>query len=208
MRVKHFINRHKGAAFAFVLGLMMAYQNFTFGPWIYLSLHGTYGFLWLFKDRIYPDKQWEQEVSLPTGLLGFEVISLYWIAPFILISSRAEPATPLVAAAVAICVLGVFLHFSSDAPRYYTLKYNPGLISEGFFARCRNTNYLGEILICFAFSMLTSSWIPFAILGGFIAGVFIPNMLRKDKSLGRYPDFQTYKACSGLLIPKLTKPPT
>ena len=143
MKIKHFINLHKGATFLFVLGLMIVYQNFTFGPWIYLSLHGTYGMLWLLKDRIYPDKQWEREVSWPTGVLGFGVISLYWVAPFILISSRIEPALPLIAAAVAICIVGIFLHYSSDAQKYYTLKYKSGLIAEGFFARCRNTNYLG-----------------------------------------------------------------
>ena len=203
MKIKHFINLHKGATPVFVLGLMIAYQNFTVGPWVYLSLHGTYGILWLLKDRIYPDRQWEQEVPLLTGVLGFGVISLYWIAPFILISSRIEPALPLIAAAVAICILGIFLHYSSDAQKYYTLKYRYGLIEEGFFARCRNTNYLGEILIYFAFAMLVSSWIPFAVLGGFIAGVFIPNMLRKDRSLQRYPGFESYKARSGLLLPRL-----
>jgi hypothetical protein len=40
-------------------------------------------------------------------------------------------------------------------------------------------------------------------LGGFIAGVFIPNMLKKDRSLSRYPEFDAYKAKSGLLLPKL-----
>jgi steroid 5-alpha reductase family enzyme len=203
MKIKRFINLHKGATFLFVLGLMIAYQNFTFGPWIYLSLHGTYGILWLLKDRIYPDKQWEQEVSWSTGVLGFGVISLYWVAPFILISSRLEPALPLIAAAVAICIVGIFLHYSSDAQKHYTLKYKSGLITEGFFARCRNTNYLGEILIYLAFAMIASSWIPFVILGGFTAGIFIPNMLKKDKSLERYPDFESYKARSGLLLPKL-----
>jgi len=42
-------------------------------------------------------------------------------------------------------------------------------------------------------------------LGGFIAGVFIPNMLKKDRSLSRYPEFDAYKANSGLLLPKLIK---
>ncbi|HEY9769471.1 MAG TPA: hypothetical protein V6C71_13410 [Coleofasciculaceae cyanobacterium] len=50
MKVKHIINLHKGTTFIFVLGLMLAYQNFTLGPWVYLALHGTYGFLWLLKD--------------------------------------------------------------------------------------------------------------------------------------------------------------
>ncbi|MDJ1184899.1 DUF1295 domain-containing protein [Roseofilum casamattae] len=203
MKVKHFVNLHKGTTFIFVLGLMIAYQNFTLGPWVYLALHGTYGFLWLLKDRLYPDKQWEREVPLWTGAIGLVVISLYWVAPFILISNQVEPALPLVAAAIALYTLGIFLHYSSDAQKYYTLKYKTGLITEGFFARCRNTNYLGEIAIYLAFAMLVMHWLPYAILGGFVASVFVPNMLKKDQSLSRYPEFEMYKANSGLLFPKL-----
>lgn len=203
MKTKYFINLHKGTTFIFVLSLMLAYQNFTLGPWVYLALHGTYGFLWLLKDRLYRDQQWEQEISWQLGLVGFGIVSLYWVAPFILISSRVEPALPLVAAAIALNILGVFLHYVSDAQKYYTLKYKTGLITEGFFARCRNTNYLGEILIYLAFAMLAMHWLPFVILGGFIAGIFIPNMLKKDRSLSRYPEFEVYKANSGLLFPKL-----
>ena len=145
--------------------------------------------MWLLKDRIYPDKQWEQEVSLGTSLIVFGTVNLYWIAPFILISSGVEPPLPLVGAAIAINILGVFLHYGSDAKKYYTLKYKSGLITEGFFARCRNPNYLGEILIYLAFAILTMHWLPFVILGGFIAGIFIPNMRKKDQSLSRYPEF-------------------
>jgi protein-S-isoprenylcysteine O-methyltransferase Ste14 len=99
--------------------------------------------------------------------------------------------------------MGVLLHFGSDAQKYFTLKYRTGLITEGFFLRCRNPNYLGEILIYLGFAIVTQSWIPFAILGAFVAGVFVPNMLKKDLSLSRYPEFAAYKQNSGLLIPKL-----
>ena len=109
----------------------------------------------------------------------------------------------MVAVAISLNILGVFLHFSSDAQKYYTLKYHSGLITEGFFARCRNTNYLGEILIYVAFAMLAQHWLPFVILGLFIAMVFVPNMVKKDKSLARYPEFEDYKANSGLILPKL-----
>jgi len=190
MKAKHAINLHKALTFIVILGLMVAYQNFTTGSWVYLALHGTYGILWLFKDRIYPDKQWEQELSLGMGIFTFLLIGLYWVAPFILISSGTEPSPPLIAAAIAINLIGVFLHYSSDAQKYYTLKYRPGLVNEGFFARCRNTNYLGEILIYLGFALLVQHWLPFVILGFFTIAVFIPNMLKKAKSLSRYPEFE------------------
>ena len=206
MKAKHVINLHKGLTFLVVLGLMFAYQNFTLGPWVYLSVHGTYGLLWLLKDRLYPDKQWEQEIPLSLGIFAFMLANLYWVAPFILISSRTVPSLPLVSAAISLNILGVFLHYVSDAQKYYTLKYRPGLITEGLFARCRNTNYLGEVLIYGSFAMLTQHWLPFLILFGFVAGVFVPNMLKKDKSLSRYPEFAAYKERSGLLLPRLFVP--
>jgi steroid 5-alpha reductase family enzyme len=203
MKVKHIINLHKGTTFPVVLGLMFAYNNFTLGAWIYLALHGTYGFLWLLKDRIYPDKQWEQEISVVQAITGFPIICLYWVAPFILISSGSIPPLYLIWLAVSLNIVGVFLHFTSDAQKYYTLKYHPGSIDEGFFARCRNTNYLGESLIYLSFAMLAQHWLPFLILGGFVGFMFIPNMLKKDKSLARYPEFADYQASSGLFFPKL-----
>ncbi|HEY9883970.1 MAG TPA: DUF1295 domain-containing protein [Thermosynechococcaceae cyanobacterium] len=203
MKIKHAINLHKGLTAAIVVGLMLAYQNFTLGPWIYLALHGSYGFLWLLKDRLYPDKQWEQVIPLGTGVFTFALLGLYWVPPFLLISRGTVPPLPLVAGAIALNILGVFLHFVSDAQKYYTLKYRAGLITEGLFARCRNTNYLGEVLIYLSFALLAQHWLPFAILALFISLVFVPNMLKKDRSLSRYPDFATYQARSGLLLPQL-----
>lgn len=208
MKVKHAINLSKALTFLVVLGLMVGYQNFTIGPWVYLSLHGTYGMLWLLKDRIFPDKQWEQEIPISQGIFIFILVCLYWVAPFILISSGTVPPLPLVAAAISLNILGVFLHFASDAQKYFTLKYRPGLITEGFFARSRNTNYLGEILIYGSFAMLTQHWLPFLILFGFVAGIFVPNMRKKDGSLSRYPEFADYKSHSGLLLPLLFVPTT
>ncbi|MEO1428932.1 MAG: DUF1295 domain-containing protein [Cyanobacteria bacterium J06633_8] len=203
MKIKYSINLHKGSTSIFVLALMIIYQNFTIGAWVYLALHGTYGILWLLKDRIYPDKQWEQEFPLTTGIFVFFLTCLYWVAPFILISSKTIPSPPLIAFSISINILGLFLHYSSDAQKYYTLKYKSGLITEGFFARCRNTNYLGEIFIYLSFALLVQHWLPFVILGLFATLIFIPNMLKKDKSLSRYPEFEEYKANSGLLLPKL-----
>jgi protein-S-isoprenylcysteine O-methyltransferase Ste14 len=203
MKIKYAINLHKGLTGFFVLGLMLIYHNFTLGPWVYLALHGTYGILWLLKDQILPDKQWEQEVSIPQIISIFFLVSVYWVAPFILISSGTVPPIPLVAVAISLNIFGVFLHFASDTQKFYTLKYKQGLITEGFFARCRNTNYLGEILIYTSFALLTQHWLPFLILGCFFTFVFLPNMRKKDQSLSRYSEFDEYKNHSGFLFPGL-----
>jgi steroid 5-alpha reductase family enzyme len=159
--------------------------------------------MWLIKDRLYPDQQWEKEISVVMGIFTFIVLGLYWVAPFIIISGNVTATAPLISVAIAINIIGVLLHYGSDAQKYFTLKYREGLITEGFFSRSRNPNYLGEILIYLSFALLAQHWLPFLILGGFVAGIFIPNMRKKDQSLSRYPEFDAYKANSGLLLPKL-----
>jgi len=203
MQTRNVINLHKALTPVAVIALMMFYGNFSIAAWIYLSLHGTYGILWLLKDRLYPDRQWEQAITWPAALAGMVVLSLYWVAPLLLIASGVEPPAPLIAAAISLNILGVFLHYGSDAQKHFTLKYKSGLITEGFFARCRNTNYLGEILIYFSFAMLAMHWLPYVILAGFVLVLFLPNMRRKDASLSRHQEFESYRQHSGLLLPRL-----
>jgi protein-S-isoprenylcysteine O-methyltransferase Ste14 len=113
------------------------------------------------------------------------------------------PGEMIIAGAVALNMFGSVLHFGSDAQKYFTLKYKPGLITEGFFARCRNPNYVGELMIYVGFAMLSMSWMGYIGIGLFFIFVFIPGMIKKDKSLSRYPEFTAYKKRSGLLLPKI-----
>lgn len=203
IKIRHTINLHKALTSLVVVLLMLLYHNFSLGPWVYLALHANYGLIWLVKDKLYPDKQFEQELPLFANVTTFLLLLLYWVPPFLLIRSGVIPPLPIVAIAISLNLWGIFLHYASDAQKYFTLKYQPGLISEGLFARCRNTNYLGEILIYSSFALLSMHWQSFLILAGFVAGIFVPNMLKKDRSLSRYPEFAAYKARSGLIIPKL-----
>ncbi len=203
MKLKYAINLHKGTTAFFVIALMLAYHNFSVTAWVYLALHGSYGFMWLFKGRVFPDRQWEEKVSIPYGLLAFSALGLYWIAPVYIVYYRIEPQAWVIGAAVTLNVMGTLLHFGSDAQKHYTLINKRGLITDGFFARCRNTNYLGELMRYCGFAVLTVSWIGFIGITLFFVAVFIPNMLKKDKSLSRYPEFAEYKRRSGLFIPKL-----
>lgn len=203
MRIKYPINLHKGMTAPVVVGLMIWYDNFSTGAWIYLALHGSYGLLWLFKSRTYPDPKWEEKVSVPYAILVFLALGLYWIAPYILTSQHKIPPDAMLAGAVALNMFGMVLHYGSDAQKYFTLKYKPGLITEGFFARCRHTNYLGELLIYTGFAMLSMSWIGFIGVASFFAFVFIPGMLRKERSLSRYTEWADYKATTGFLWPRM-----
>tara|TARA_B100001287_G_scaffold255855_1_gene240277 strand:- start:172 stop:789 length:618 start_codon:yes stop_codon:yes gene_type:complete len=203
MKLNQVINLHKGLTLFIVLGMMFIYNNFSISAWIYLSLHGTYGILWLLKEKIFPDPYFKDEINNITAFIGFIFLGSYWVAPFILISSQKDIPNALIAFCISINILGVFLHFASDAQKYFTLKLKKELIKDGFFKSIRNTNYLGELLIYISFSILSMSFIPFLILGIFFFLVFIPRMLKKDKSLSKYKDFKEYKSKSGLIFPKI-----
>ena len=202
MKLKHIVNLHKGATAFVVAAMMFMYDNFSIGAWLYLGLHGTYGILWIMKDRIFPDRQWEKEVSIGYAVFAFCALLLYWVAPWLLISSHAEPSGPVVAGSVFLVVFGTMIHFASDAQKYFVLKIKPGLITDGFFARSRNTNYLGELSIYSGFALASCHWLGWLGITAFFLVEFIPNMIRKDKSLSRHPEFEAYKKKSGFFIPK------
>ena len=203
MKLNQIINLHKGLTIFVVAGLMMFYKNYSIAAWVYLSLHGTYGILWLLKEKIFPDPYFKEKINFITSITGFIFLGSYWIAPFILISSQRSVSSPIIAASISINIIGVFLHFASDAQKYFTLRIQKELIRDGFFKNIRNTNYLGEILIYLSFAILSMSYIPFAVLALFFFVVFLPRMIKKDKSLTKYSSFNEYKQISGLLLPKI-----
>tara|TARA_B100000900_G_C20439343_1_gene658361 strand:- start:342 stop:965 length:624 start_codon:yes stop_codon:yes gene_type:complete len=202
MKLNQVINLHKGLTIFVVLGLMIFYKNYSIAAWVYLSLHGTYGILWLLKEKIFPDPYFREKLNFLTSITGFIFLGSYWIAPFILISSQRTVPFPIIAACISINIIGVFLHFASDSQKYFTLRIKKDLIEDGFFKNIRNTNYLGEILIYLSFAILSMSFIPFVIFALFFFVVFLPRMLKKDKSLTKYSSFKEYKQNSGLLLPK------
>jgi steroid 5-alpha reductase family enzyme len=186
---------------------MMAYFNQWHNPtaWVYLALHGTYGILWVLKSRIFPDKNWEQPASLWWGVfVAWAGLTLYWIPPFLLMANNSQAPGWLLGLAVSMNIFGVFLHFTADMQKYIALSLKPGrLITDGMMARVRNINYFGEFLIYASFAALVQMWVAFLPLFLFILTYWTPNMLRKDKSLARYPEFAEYKKRSKLFIPFL-----
>ena len=58
--------------------LMIYFNNYSKGAYIYLSLHGTYGLIWLLKDMTFPDKSMHVKTCLlPAGAL-ISLLLLYW----------------------------------------------------------------------------------------------------------------------------------
>jgi steroid 5-alpha reductase family enzyme len=203
MRQRHFIDSHKAVTGLFVLLLIALYgqwQNPT--AWVYLTLHGTYGILWVLKSRVFPDKNWEQPATWRFALMAWGGLSVYWVAPWLLTSQGVQAPPWYLAACISLCIFGVFLHFVSDMQKYLWLKLRPGeLLTEGLWARVRNPNYFGELLIYLSFALLAMHWLPILLLAAFVILYWLPNMRRKDASLARYPEFTEYKRRARLFIP-------
>lgn len=206
MKTSDFINAHKILVIPVVLGLMWFYNNWSASAFIYLGLHGTYSLLWLIKHRLYPDNRFATPQPFLIGAFFiFLPLAGYYIAPFLLISRHIEVPPALIGLVLFLYIMGIFLHYVSDAQKYYTLRLRRGLIDDGLFARTRNPNYLGEILIYTAYATMAMHWLPFAVLAAWVFGFFVRNMLAKDKSLSRHPGFAAYRTRSGLLIPKFVR---
>ena len=209
MKQKHFIDIHKGLNSIAILLLMYYFNSWNnLIAWIYLALHGTYGYLWILKSRIFPDKQWENKTNLSYGLFIWLGLSLYWISPYIIISGNSIlpfsiPIYPIyIFFCLTIYILGVFLHFTSDMQKFIQLKLKKGnLINDGMFRSLRNTNYLGELFIYLGFSLLALDWAPLIALLLFVTLIWIPNMYKKDISLSKYSDFKKYKSKTKKFIP-------
>jgi len=199
-----FINAHKILVTPVVFGLMWFYRNWSTEAFVYLALHGTYSLLWLLKQTYFPDRRFTERVPLRIGL-GFVFVPLagYYLAPYLLISRRLTLPPYIFAIVLFLYIAGIFFHYVSDAQKFYILREKKGLIEDGLFSRTRNPNYLGEIFIYFSFAIMSMHWIPFAVLGAWVFGFFVRNMLRKDRSLARHPGFAEYRSRTGLLFPRV-----
>ena len=211
LKQKYFIDIHKGIT-PLVIILLISYFN----AWnnieavVYLALHGSYGILWVTKSYLFPDRQWEKNTPVWYGIGIWLFLSLYWMSPYIISSGihfipfYIEESINIIF--IGLCIIlyifGVFLHFTSDMQKYIYLKINPGhLITDHMFARSRNTNYLGELCIYLGFTLLAKDYLPLIGLSIIIVFVWIPNMIKKDKSLSRYSEFSDYKKKSKSFFP-------
>ncbi len=203
MKLKAFIDWNKGITFIVLLGMIAYYKQWE-NPtaMIYLALHGTYGLMWVMKSRLFPDQQWEQKTPLWFGVTAWLALCLYWLPGWIITSQAIHAPAWLMAACVSIFIFGVFFHFTSDMQKHTSLELKPEtLITNKFFGLARNINYFGELLIYGAMAALAMTWIAFLPLVAFVIFYWTPNMIRKEKSLSRYPSFNEYKRKVSLFFP-------
>lgn len=196
------INLHKIITLFIVLGMMLYFDNFSTAAWIYMAIHGIYGYCWLMKDLAFRDHRWETRVSLFGAInLYWLLIGWYWLIPYLFFSTQANPSNFDLFFAVALHTLGVVLTVGADCQRHFTLKYRKGLMTGGLFKYTRNPNYLGEVMIYSSFAWLAGHWLAWCVVIYAVVSTFLPNMLQKDASISRHPGWDEYEAQSGLIIP-------
>lgn len=58
-------------------------------------------------------------------------------------------------------------------------------------------------MLYFSFALLAEHWLPWVVLAWVWLGVFLPNILGKEASMSRYPEWKAYKARTGILLPRV-----
>ncbi len=206
IRIAWVINLHKFLTPFVVALLMIEFRNYSTAAWVYLALHGSYGFCWLLKHAVFRDPKWETRATFGGALMVFMLLAAYWVAPYLLISdvlgsNRPAPSNWLIAFCIALFTLGLMIMVASDCQKRFTLRYRRALITDGMFRYVRHPNYLGEMMLYSAYALLVQHWIPWVILAYFWTTLFLVNMLMIESSISRYPEWEEYKARTGMLIP-------
>ncbi|MGB7982496.1 MAG: DUF1295 domain-containing protein [Candidatus Nanopelagicales bacterium] len=208
VRMSWVINVQKGGTLPFVLGLMVLTDTWTATAWTYLALHGSYGLIWLLKDVVMPDARWQTRITAGGAFMTFAlVLGPYWLAPILLVRDDTQQPAWLLAAAAIAYAIGVVVMMVSDAQKHFTLAERPGLITTGWFARVRHPNYLGEMILYASFAVVAGHWLPWLVLAWVWLGLFVPNMLGKERSMSRYPLWADYRARTGMLLPRWRRVP-
>jgi len=205
------INTQKAGTFFFLGALMWFYADRTpaatsTAAWIYLALHGSYGLVWLLKDMCFPDPGWQVRVTLGSTLAGMFGLGMYWSFGWLLISGTSQPDYPLPEVAwfclcISLCMLGSVIMIAADCQKYYTLRLRRGLITDGLHRWIRHPNYLGEMMIYGGFALMVWHWLPVVWLAYVWLGLFAVNMVMKEASMARYPEWAEYRRRSWWLIP-------
>jgi len=204
LKLKHIINFQKGGTLFYVASLMLYYKNFNKTAFTYLALHGTYGLIWLLKDRIFPDAGWERRSTILSSIASFlTVLGPYWVSPYLIIKNRVDISNWRIALCISLHTMGCVTMMASDTQKYFQLKQGVKLIKDGWFKKSRNTNYLGEMMIYLTYAMMGNSKIPYYILAYVWSILFFPNMIAKDNRLIKKEGGEQYISESNLLIPKL-----
>ena len=187
----------------------IANYNFTLRMMLMNGYFSSYGLLWVLKSNLFYDKNFyknEEHINeVIESVVNYLSISVYYLFPYVTSKNYQEIGKIETILSVMLYSLGIFLHYSADCQKFYSLKYQPGkLITDGLFKHIRHPNYSGEFLIWMSFILVSGkgkllSYVP--ILWLYVATV-ISGIPKKEKSLSRYKDYDNWYENTNALIPK------
>ena len=129
LKMRHVINFFKGATFPYVILLMIYFNNYSLGMYLYLALHGSYGIIWILKDWLFPDKTFDTTATFGSLAVVTTLLILYWSLPLFIATGLGiqTPSYLRVTVAVMTYALGAVLMIGSDGQKTFTLKYKKGI---------------------------------------------------------------------------------
>lgn len=205
IQVRHLVNLQKGFTGLVVVFSMFYFNNFNPGLYLYLSLHGTYGLVWLLKDSAFPDSSFNGSVTALSSILITSMLLLYWLPIIILASGQGNqfPSPMLILQCVSLNTLGSVIMMASDAQKYFTLQNKPGLITTAMFKYTRSPNFLGEFMIYFSFAHCVGTFETYALIFGVFSTVVFTSTLRKEISNKKKKGWKAYEDRTFMVLPKV-----
>lgn len=199
------INISKAGVFLFTFFGMIYFNNYSKAAWCYLALHGSYGVIWIAKDLIFGDKGFKIKVNIIVAITLIVVLLLYYTMSFMIVTKRCDqnPSDERIFICFFLYILGVVLMIATDVQKYVVLEYKKGLIDNYLLKNNRNTNFFGEMMLYSSFAILTTSYIPFAILISIWSTVFVSRIWTKERSLMKKEGYIKYKKNSYILLFKI-----
>ena len=184
--VRYNVNFFKGTMPLYLISMMVYFDNYSLGAYLYLALHGMYGLIWVAKDVIFPDPSFAMKTTLSSALVMICAFFVPYAVPGYLMMREPYTPSPLkVCVTVVIYQTGLLCMVLTDAQKYLVLRERKGLITHGMMGRSRNCNYLGEMLIYFSFAFLVNNVFVYVGLVGIWIAAFVPRMLVKDLALSK-----------------------
>lgn len=199
------MNYHAAATPIFCLLLLLLFRPHSPMAYVYAALFSGVSLSTLFKDWAEPEYRFRQLATQGGCLAIGGYLFGYWLV-FLsgLINVDEKPADiERCFWAVLLCTMGVGLNIGADVQKTTTLSIQDGLITNGYFARTRNPNYLGEILIFFSFGILSRSFFSWLYLFICWIVIFGSGMMKKEISLMQKDGYKDYKNKSLLLLPRI-----
>jgi hypothetical protein len=137
------------------------------------------------------------------------VLGWYWVFGWLLISGTVRPVYPLPDSRLVRAVhqpvhAGLGHHDRGRrAEVLHPAREAAGSSPTACTASIRHPNYLGEMMIYGSFALMVWHWLPVVVLVWVWLGLFAVNMVLKEASMSRYPEWAAYKKRTWWLVPGL-----